>query len=399
VTSKAILLHQDGVDRVQAALRAQALDGWLLFDFHEQNPIARSLLGLEWTTRRGFVLIPAEGEPVALLHAIEGSYWQHWPWGVRSYSGWRQMEAELERLIAGREKLAMEVSAGSSVPTLDLVPSGIVGLIEGMGATLVNSGNLVSTFYSTWSDRQLELHREGAKTVEAIAREAFQRARDAVLAGSPVSEAALRHWITEELASRGLEHGRDCSVAVDANAANPHYDPGPHGALLEAGSLVLIDLWGKAAPDSVFADQTWMGYLGPELPAEMQEVWEAIRDARDAAISFLRSAHADGKLVRGLEVDDVCRDVITERGFGEYFVHRTGHSIDEHIHGSGPNLDNLETKDDRQIIPGVGFSIEPGIYMKERFGMRTEVDVFYGPDGPEVTTAEPQREVFLLLDA
>ncbi len=398
-THRAILLHQDGVDRVQAELRKYGLDGWLLFDFHEQNPIARTLLGLEWTTRRGFVLIPADGEPIALLHAIEGSYWQHWPWARRRYSGWREMEEELAALIEGHESLAMEVSAGSSVPTLDLVPSGIVGLLTGMGARLVNSGNLVSAFYSTWSEHQLELHREGAKTVESIAREAFQRARRAVLDEAPTSEGALMTWIRDELAARGLPEGRNCSVAVGANAANPHYDPGPVGALLEAGSLVLIDLWGKATPGAVFADQTWMGYLGPRLPDDMQEVWEAVRDGRDAAIAFLEAAHASGRTVRGLEVDDVCRQLITERGFGEFFVHRTGHSIDEHIHGSGPNLDNLETKDDRQIIDGVGFSIEPGIYLEGRFGMRTEVDVYYGPDGPEVTTAEPQREVFLLLDA
>ena len=398
MSQRAILLHKDGVERVQAALAEQGLDGWLLFDFHEQNPVARSLLGLEWTTRRGFVLIPREGDPVALLHAIEGSYWQHWPWQVRNYSGWRQMESELARLIHGGNRLAMEVSAGSSVPTLDLVPSGIVGLIEAAGVRIVNSGNLVSTFYSTWSEEQLQLHRLGARTVEAIAREAFDRARQAVLDGTPLSEAAMRAWITNELAERGLPEGRDSSVAVGANAANPHYDPGARGALLESGSLVLIDLWGKA-PGGVFADQTWMGYLGAELPEDMRDVWDAIRDARDAAIAFLHESHVAGRAVRGLEVDDVCRNVIVDRGYGEHFVHRTGHSIDEHIHGSGPNLDNLETKDDRHLIPGVGFSIEPGIYLRGQFGMRTEVDVYWGANGPEVTTDQPQEEVFLLLDA
>lgn len=398
MTDKALLIDPDGVSRVQAELRDQGLDGWLLFDFHEQNPVARNLLGLKWTTRRGFVLIPAEGDPIALLHAIERSYWQHWPWAVQSYSGWREMEAKVEALIDGFDRLAMEVSKGSNVPTLDLVPSGIVGLIESFGPTLVNSGNLVSRFYSAWSEAQLEQHREGARTVEAIAREAFGRARDAVLAGSPTTEGEMMAWIRGQLEERGLPLGRDCSVAVGANAANPHYDPGPTGAALERGSLVLIDLWGKAAPDAVFADQTWMGYLGSELPDEMQAVWEAIRDARDAAITFLREAHSSGRTVRGLEVDDVSRAVIEERGFGEFFVHRTGHSIDTHIHGSGPNLDNLETKDDRHIIPGVGFSIEPGIYMAGKFGMRTEVDVHWGADGVEVSTAEPQKEVFLLLD-
>jgi len=398
VSAKGLLLTAEGVNAVQNALREQELDGWLLFDFHEQNPVARRLLDLEWTTRRGFVLIPPEGRPVALLHAIELSYWQHWPWDVRTYSGWRELETELARLVGAQgSRLAMEVSERSSVPTLDLVPSGMRDLIVSCGVSVVSSGNLVSRFYSTWSPEQLVRHREYAKTVEAVARAAFARAADAVRAGKPTHEGALAQWIRSELERRGVGVDHSCCVAVGPNAANPHYDPGPVGQPIEKGDLLLIDLWGKGAIGDVPADQTWMGYLGSELPTEMQEVWVAIRDARDRALEYLADAHREGREIRGLEVDDVCREVIVARGFGDAFIHRTGHSIDEHLHGSGPNLDNLETRDDRALIPGVGFSVEPGVYLTGRFGMRTEVDVFWGPDGPEVTTEEPQTEVFLLL--
>ncbi len=398
VGASALLTQGEGVARVQAALRERGLDGWLLYDFHEQNPVGRALLGLEWTTRRGFALIPADGEPVALVHAIEHSSWRHWPWGTRSYAGWRAMESALAELLNGVERVAMEVSARSSVPTLDLVPSGIVDLVRETGVEIVSSGDLVSTFYSQWTPEQLAGHRRYAAILPEVAKAAFERAAEAVRSREPTTEGALAKWIRAELELRGLGVDNDCIVAIGPRAADPHYDPGDVGETIDRGDVLLIDLWGKGAEGDVPADQTWMGYLGSELPQEVADVWRATRDARDRAIEFLENAHREGKPVRGLEVDDACRAVLEERGYGDYFVHRTGHSIDRDLHGSGPNLDNLESRDDRLLIPGVGFSVEPGVYIPNHLGVRTEVDVFMGPDGPEVTTPVPQESVFLLLE-
>ena len=393
----ALLCTVDGVRAVQQVLRDQELDGWLLYEFHGLNPIAVALLGLEKTTRRGFVLVPSEGEPVALIHAIEASAWRHWPFARCTYSGWREMEERLGQILDGRRRLAMEVSPGAAVPTLDYVPAGIAGLILGAGVEATSSGDLVSRFHSVWSPEQLAGHARAAEIVAVVARRAFDRAAEAVRRGAPTTEGGLSEWIRSELRSAGLVESVDCIVAIGPRASDPHYAPEGEGETIDRGQLLLIDLWG-ALEGSVPADQTWMGMLGASLDARTREIWEAVRAARDAALEFLRERHRDGVDLRGLEVDDVARAVIAERGYAKHFVHRTGHSIDTDLHGSGPNLDNLETRDDRRLVSGVGFSVEPGIYIRGEIGVRTEVNVYWGPDGPVVTPADVQREIFLLLD-
>lgn len=395
----ALLTSRAGVARVQEALDAAGLDGWLLFEFHGHNPVASSLLGLEWTTRRSFTLVPRDGEPVALIHAIEGSYWGRWPWRTVTYSGWREMEEGLGRLLSGRERVAMELSARSAVPTLDLVPSGALELVRESGVEPVSSGDLVSAFHATWSPRQLEDHRRSAEIVADLARGAFERAAGAVEAGEPQTEGELSRWIADELEVRGVGVERDCIVAIGPRAADPHYVPGEEGETIGEGQLLLIDLWGRPSERDVFADQTWMGYLGSELPDEAARVWSAVREARDAVLEHLSERARAGDEVRGFELDDVARQVIRRHGLAERFVHRTGHSIDTELHGSGPNLDNLETRDDRVLLPGVGFSVEPGVYIPDRIGVRSEVNVHWSAEGPEVTPSEPQEEIFLLLDA
>ena len=394
--SDALLCTEDGIERVQAALVDQGLDGWLLYEFHGLNPIAVTLLGLGKTTRRGFVLVPAQGEPIALIHAIEASSWRHWPFERRVYSGWREMEERLEELVEGRTRLALEVSPGAAVPTLDYVPAGIAGLLLGYGIEAVSSGDLVSRFHSVVSEEQMEEHRRAAVIVAELARRAFERAADAIRAGEPTTEGALSEWIISELEAAGLVDKPSCIVAIGPRASDSHYAPVGDGETIREGDLLLIDLWG-AFEGSVAADQTWMGIMAADVDDRTQEIWEAVRDARDAAIDFLRSRHAEGADVRGFEVDDVARGVIADRGYGEFFVHRTGHSIDTDLHGSGPNLDNLETRDDRLLVPGVAFSIEPGIYVTDDIGVRSEVNVRWGADGPEVTPGEIQTEIFRLL--
>jgi Xaa-Pro aminopeptidase len=395
--SESILCTEAGIRQVQEALKEQDLDGWLLYEFRGANPIAKSILSVGKTTRRGFFLIPAEGEPQALIHAIEGSSWRHWPWGRRMYAGWKDMEAALEELLAGRGRLAMEVSPGAAVPTLDYVPAGLAEVLLRSGVEAASSGNLVSRFYSVWTEEQLADHLEAAEVLPLVAQEAFRKAAAAIRAGSPTNEGALSAWINGELTARGLTANLGNIVAVGRTASDPHYAPEGAGETINRGDLLLIDLWG-GRPGSVPADQTWMGMMGSGVDARTQEIFEAVRDARDAAVTFLRDRFAAGEEIRGFEVDDVSRKVIDDRGYGAYFVHRTGHSIDTVLHGSGPNLDNLETRDDRLLIPGVGFSIEPGIYILGDIGVRSEINVYWSAEGPVVTPGEIQREIFFFLD-
>jgi Xaa-Pro aminopeptidase len=397
VTQASVLTTPEGLARVQEALAGMGLDGWLLYEFRGQNWIASSLLQVEHTTRRAFVLVPREGEPRALLHAIERSAWRSWPWATESYAGWRALEEKLAALVAGRPRLAMEISPLSAVPTVDTVPWGTVELLRSLGVEPVSSGDLVSTFHSVWSEGQLEEHRKAARVVAEVAREAFRRAAEAVRAGQPTSEGALSEWIRGALASGGVAIDLDTHVAVGAGAADPHYAPAGEGAIIGKDQLLLVDLWGRTTSSAVSADQTWMGWLGATLPTEMERVWQVVKEARDGAVRFLGERHREGDAVRGFEVDDVARSVVEEAGYGEYFFHRTGHSIDTRLHGSGPNLDNLESRDDRLLVQGVGFSVEPGIYLPGRFGIRSEINVHWGAAGPEVTPSQPQDEVFLLL--
>lgn len=394
--SDALLCTEDGIARVQAALKGHGLDGWLLYEFHHINPIAVTLLGLGKTTRRAFVLIPAEGEPVAMIHAIEASSWRHWPFTRSTYSGWREMEERLADLVKGGGRLAMEVSPGGAVPTLDYVPAGIAGVLLSHGVEIASSGDLVTEFHSVLSAEQLADHRKAAEIVRDTAHRAFQRAADAIEAGAPTTEGALSEWIVSELQSVGLVDQVSCIVAIGPKASDSHYAPVGAGETIRRGDLLLIDLWGAFA-GSVAADQTWMAVMDDHVDERTQEVWEAVRDARDAAVDFLKTRFEGGEDVRGLEVDDVSRALIAERGYGPYFVHRTGHSIDTDLHGSGPNLDNLESRDDRRLLPGVAFSVEPGIYIEDDIGVRSEINVYWGADGPEITPIEIQRELLVMF--
>jgi Xaa-Pro dipeptidase len=300
-------------------------------------------------------------------------------------------------LVKGHERLAMEVSPGAAVPTLDYVPAGIAGVLLGHGVELTSSGDLVSEFHSVLSEDQLRDHRKAAEVVRDVARRAFERAAQAIRDGAPTSEGSLSKWIVSSLAEEGLVHLPACIVAIGPRASDSHYAPVGEGETINRGDLLLIDLWG-AYEDSVPADQTWMGIMAPTVDPRTQEIWEAVRDARDAAVDFLRERFEAGEDVRGLEVDDVARSVISERGYGPYFVHRTGHSIDCDLHGSGPNLDNLESRDDRRLRTGVAFSVEPGIYIEDDIGIRSEINVYWGPNGPEVTPVASQSDIFVLLD-
>lgn len=392
------MLTPETLPRLQQLIAEAGLDGWLLFDFHGVNPIAGGLLGLHgMVTRRVFAWVPREGVPVAITHGIEQGPWRSWPeaWGRERYSGWRELEVALADAVRGRT-VAMEYSPGDAVPYVDRVPAGVLEMVRAAGATVVSSGELVSRFFAVWTPPQLESHRRAAAAIAAIAREAFAFAAERARSGQPVHEHELQQRIQDAFAREGLEADHGPIVAAGANAADPHYEPSAEKPVpITDGQLLLIDLWARER-DGIYADQTWMASLGEPTP-RMLEVWTAVRDARDAAVTLIRERVTRGEPVRGAEADDAARRVIAERGFGDYFIHRTGHSIDAHdLHGSGPHLDNLESREERQLIPGVGFSVEPGVYIAGEIGVRSEVNA-YVADGELVVTPEDyQRELLVV---
>jgi Xaa-Pro dipeptidase len=392
------MLTSASIVPLQSALREAGLDGWLLYDFRGINAIAKGLVGIEgFVSRRWFVWVPASGTPTVITHVIEQTPWHAWPagWDNVRYSAWQEFESAVARLVKGR-RIAMEYSPGDAVPYVDLVPAGVLEMVRAAGATVVSSGDLVTRFLAVWDDAQRATHKLAAEQLKDIAYAAFSRAGKAARAGAPVTEYALTEWIRGEFARLGLWTDHGPNVSATENAANPHYDPSPdQPRLLVEGDIILIDLWAMA-PGGMWADQTYMASIGAPS-ARAVEVWNAVRDARDAAIALLRERLASGAPVRGGEADDAARAVITKRGFGPYFTHRTGHSIDASgLHGSGAHLDNLETREERVLLPGVGFSIEPGIYIAGEIGMRSEVNAFLDGRTLVVTPAEPQQEIFVV---
>jgi Xaa-Pro dipeptidase len=392
------MLNAETLVPIQAALKKAGVDGWLIFDFHGLNPVALGMLELHgMATRRIFVFVPAIGTPVALTHAIEQGPWRDWPaeWDKLKYSGWRELESHLAGMVKGKT-VAMEYSPGDAVPYLDRIPAGVIEMVRSAGATIVSSADLVTQFYAVWTKENLASHLRAAEIVADVAKRAFKRAGDAARSGSPTTEYQLQQWILEQFAANKLSTDHGPIIAIGPNAANPHYEPTvEHDATINAGDILLIDLWARE-DNGVFADQTWMGSLGQPGEKEMK-VWLAVRDARDAAIVLLRERLDAGKPLKGGEVDDASRNVITSRGFGPQFLHRTGHSIDSRdLHGSGPHIDNLETREERLLIPGIGFSIEPGVYLADEFGMRSEVNAYVSDSGVVITPNEYQKNLIIV---
>jgi Xaa-Pro aminopeptidase len=393
------LLSPSTLPSIQRALAEDSLDGWLLFDFHGVNPIAIGMLGLRgMVTRRIFGWIPAKGKPVAITHAIEQGPWREWPseWGREIYSSWRTLESLVDSLVNGK-RIAMEYSPGDAVPYVDRVPAGVLEMVRTSAREVVSSGTLVSQFYAHLSAANIASHTRAAEVIAEVARAAMTHAGQLARSGTPTHEHALQQWILERFARADLEapdHGP--IVAIGPNAANPHYAPSAErSAPITSGSMLLIDLWARE-PGGVYADQTWIATLG-EASTESVRVWETVRDARDAAIEIGRTRIEAGKPVRGGELDDAARAVITKAGYGEYFVHRTGHSIDaQELHGSGPHIDNLETREERLLIPGVAFSIEPGIYLAEKLGVRSEVNAIVADGALLVTPKNYQRDLLVV---
>jgi Xaa-Pro aminopeptidase len=387
---------------IQKALAEQQIDGWLLYDFRGSNPIARSVIGFDESqigTRRWFYLIPRQGAPVGILHVIEPHVLRGVPGSSALYRSWKELESLLGTHLAGMKRVAMEYSPGAAIPYVGRVDAGTVEMVRAAGhVDVVSSADLVQAFEARWTPEQKDLHDRAARDTLLAKDEAFALIKERLARSLRVTEHEVQAFIQGRFDARGLTTHHPCIVAVNDHASDPHFETaaGPGDREIKKGDLVLIDLWAKVAndPRAVYYDATWMAFCGPEVPARMREVWEAVKGARDAAVSFVTDAVAARRTIHGYEVDDVSRGFIERRGFGPYFLHRTGHSIGYEVHGNGVNIDNLETRDQRKILPGACFSIEPGVYLPE-FGVRSEIDMYVGESAAEVT-GDIQRDLILL---
>lgn len=378
------------IEEIQHELKERKLDGWLFFDHHQRDALAYRVLGFtpaRHVTRRWYYFIPAEGEPRGLAHNIEFSMLDPLPGDKIGYSSWQEQTGGLRKLLAGRRRIAMQYSPDCAIPYVSMVDAGTLELVRGMGVEVVSSADLIQRFEARWSAEALESHLEAGRRVDEILRRTFAAIGERVRHGQAISEYWAQQFIRGEFEKAELFTDHGPIVGVNANASNPHYEPSETvSAPIGHGDFVLIDLWAKLKrAGSVYYDITWTGVCGTPTE-EMRNVFSIVRDARDAAVDRVRKAVSAGEAIRGFEVDDVARGFIRDKGFGGYFVHRTGHSIGEDVHGSGANMDNLETHDERQIIPWTCFSIEPGIYLP-KFGVRSEVNVFVGDREARVTGA------------
>lgn len=378
------------VAAVQEALRAQGLDAWLWYDFQGSNPVAFRMSGMgaagHLATRRWFYLIPATGEPRALVHAIERHNLDHLPGGKTVYAGREQLTAGLATLVAGITRVAMEYSPNCAIPYVSRVDAGTIELVRGLGLEVVSSGDLIQQFEACWSEAAIATHRQASAALHRIKDRAFESVAQRLRDGVPTTEYDIQQQMVGWFGEEGLIADSAPCVSAQENAGNPHYlaSATTHRAI-RPNELVLLDLWGKlATPGAVYADITWIGFTGQHVPDRMTAAFAAICGARDAAVATVQAAARAGQDVRGFEADRAARKVLQEAGFGDAILHRTGHSLGENVHGNGAHLDDYETHDERRLLPGSGFTIEPGLYFKD-FGVRTEINMVWTADGPEVT--------------
>ena len=385
------------IEEIQKALRQEGVDGWLFFDHHQRDPLAYRILKLapgRTVTRRWYYLIPTNGEPAGLVHAIESGVLGGLPGAMQKYASWAAQVDGLKKLLKGCRRVAMQYSPDCAIPYVSLVDGGTLELVRKAGVEVVSSANLIQLFESRWTAEQLEMHLEAGKRVDRVRAAAFQKIGAALSAGEPITEWQVNRFVREGFVKAGLVTDHGPIVAVNANMSNPHYEPEAEGSQpIRKGDAVLIDMWAKMdRQGAVYYDITWTGYCGTTPPDALQNVYGVVSGARDRAIERVKSGVSRNEVLHGFDVDDAARGHIKAHGFGDYFVHRTGHSIGEEVHGTGANMDNLETHDERRIIPGTCFSIEPGVYLPE-FGVRSEVNMYVGTGEARVTGEIQQKLV------
>ncbi len=390
------------LEAVQAALKQFGFDGWLLYDFRGSNVLARRVLGMgemPVMSRRFFYCIPATGQPKRLVHRIETGALDHLPGSKSVYLKWQELEAGIAELVGGMKRVAMEYSPRNGNPYVSRVDAGTVELVKSLGIEVASSGDLIQLFEAAWDDDQIRSHFEAEKITDSAYGVAWKFIADEIRSRGETTEVAVQQTIMDHFARHNMTTYHPPIVGVGPNSGDPHYETGTGAnTIIRSGDFVLVDLWGKLdQPRAVYSDLTRTGFVGETVPARITEVFNVVAAARDAAIACVKSAFAARRPLRGWEVDEACRAVIVAAGFGNFFVHRTGHSIGQEVHGNGANIDNLETHEERLILPRTCFSIEPGIYLPE-FGVRSEIDVFIGPDSQvHVTGGALQTEVVPIL--
>lgn len=377
------------LDAIQAALRQAQLDGWLFYDHHHRDPIAYRILGLSdnlHITRRWYYFVPAAGEPRKLVHRVESLRLDPLPGRAQVYSSWQELEAALRQMLTGAERIAMQYSPRNAIMYVSMVDAGTIEVLRELGKTIVSSADLVSRFEAVLTPEQEKSHYEAQAKIDAILDAGFQEIGRRVRSGAGTNEYAMVEWLQRAMADAGLvwEHGPN--VSVNANSANSHYEPTAEShAPIRSGDFLLIDIWARPNRDAtVFYDITWTGVVEREPTLQEQAVFDTVRNARDAAIAKVKLAFAAGKPIAGWEADDAARAVIRDAGYAEFFTHRTGHNIGTDLHGNGAHLDNLETHDERLLLPHTCFSVEPGIYLRD-FGIRSEVNMITGDHEARVT--------------
>jgi Xaa-Pro aminopeptidase len=389
------------LEAVQVALRQQGLDGWLLYDFRGLNELARRVVGLSgkgMLSRRWFYFVPASGEPRKLVHRIEPHALDHLPGKASIYLRWQELESGVADLVRGAHRVAMEYVPRNANPYISRVDAGTVELVRSCGLEIIPSGDLVQVFEACWSDEQWAMHQKAAQHTRSAFSAAFAFIAERIRRDGSVRETEVQQCILDHFAAHDLVCDHPPICAVGPHSGDPHYEPKPGAdAPIRPGDFVLIDLWAKLnRPFAVYSDLTWTCFVGDEVPERYREVFAIVASARDAAIEEVRSAFAANQPLQGWEVDQAARAVIEASGYGAAFCHRTGHSIGQETHGNGANMDNLETREERRVLPRTCFSVEPGIYLPE-FGIRSEVNVFVDAGGVvHVTGGDPQTAVVAL---
>jgi Xaa-Pro dipeptidase len=388
---------------IQAALAEAGIDGWLFYDFHNRDAIAARILSMDtkrFASRRWYYYIPAHGEPQKLVHRIEPWRCDHLPGAKHIYLPWQEQQAMLKDMLGDAKRVAMQYSPNNAIPYVSIVDGGTIELVRSFGVEVVSSADLVGRFEAHLSMTDWESHKEAGAVMQHVKDETFREIARRIRRGENPREVEIQRFMHDMLRENEMHWEDGPIVAINGHAADPHFEPTEENSVaMKEGDLLLLDLWAKKArPGSIYYDITWMAYIGTEVPEHLENIFKVGRDAREAAVQLVRDRFAAGAPVHGWEVDDACRAVVAAAGYGAYFTHRTGHNIGEEVHGNGVHIDNLETMDNRTIIPGTCFSVEPGIYIPEQnIGFRTEIDVFVTDEGVvDVYGAQQQHMIPIL---
>ena len=389
------------ISSLQAALRQEKLDGWLFYSFRGSDPIAENILKLDsarFATRRWFYFVPASGEPQRIVHAIESHTLDTLPGPKRVYLPWQQLQQNVKEALGGAKRIAMQYSPMNAIPYVSRVDAGTIEMVRSFGVEIVSSADLVQMFEAVWSQEQLDSHLYAAKNMREIVDVVFKEVARRVREGG-TNELEIQDFLWQEFDRRDLTAGHKPIVAINEHSADPHFAPNEEQNFpMREGDFLLIDMWTKRkTPHSVYDDITWTGFIGKSVPAEHENIFNIVRDGRDAAIRFAQENYPSAGTLYGWQVDNAARDSITKAGYGQYFIHRTGHSIHEEVHGNGANIDGLETQDQRRLMARTCFSIEPGVYLPGNFGVRSEIDMYLSDDKAVVTGLPIQTHVLPIL--